>query len=127
LKDFVSELATKMMIALEIPIIKELHKDIQLLRCINIYGSKTLEKRREKALFFTFLALMNCKNRYEDVLIKLNEITTDFGHKSVNVKKPRTIQTYRSNIVNKYLKFHKEDLPECAFKWKEKVIHNLED
>jgi hypothetical protein len=125
MRDFVSSLVNKMVTALELPIRPEYTKDIDLLLCINTYGDRTLNRRREKALLLTFMALMDCHNNYENVLSKVKELSDSFGFLGVKTQKESSIKTYRSNILSKILTFRKEDLPECAFKWREKVMKEL--
>ena len=123
---FISDLAIKMAAALEVPVYKGLAQDPGLRLCINVYGTKVLEKRREKAKLLTFLALMDCRNSYESVLEKVKELVNDYGYGSVNPKTISTIKTYRSNIVHRDLDFNKDDLPECAFIWKEEAMRLLQ-
>ena len=127
MKSFINDLATKMAIALEVPmdIDKDFTKDKELRLCINVYGTKMLEPRREKTLLLTFLALMYCPNTYKTTLLKIQELASRWEYKSVKPKKESSIETYRSKIVNECLTFEKSDLPECAFIWKEKIMKEL--
>ena len=127
MKNFVSDLAGKMMISLGLPIAQKHYSDRELHLCINTYGSRELHNRREKAHLLTFLVLMDCHNTYETALEKVNNLASDTGYKSVKPKKISTIKTYRSNIVHKYLSFNEDELPSCAHDWKIRIIKELDN
>lgn len=125
MKDFISDLVIKALVALELPFDKQYLQDKELKKCIQSYGMAKLSKRRESSMLLTFLTLMLCPNEYNEALCNLKSMASEFGYKSVKARQPSTVKSYRSEICHNLLFLEEEDLPNYFHEWKDKTIAEL--
>ena len=115
MKAFQSDLKTKMLIALGLPDLEELHKDAKLFFHTDFYACKIIGGRKEKQLYYTYLVLVDCTNTYEDVIKRVNELSVSRTGTKTNINKVSTVETYRSRIVNKLLDFNSANFIDIGF------------